>query len=368
MAAKIYSHARAHTLPPTMGLRTWLDVVDDVLLQRWHTRRLPSDPASVCGPEVKGKVFIVTGPTSGIGTTTAETLARLGAKVVLACRTVIRGEALVKQWQEASEPGSNPLDCEVMHLDLDSLQSVRTFAQQFLAKKINLNCLINNAGVFDMSGLYKKTKDGHEQHWGTNYLAPALLALLLMPALKQSGDSSNPSRVVFVCSKLHEFCEKVALDDASFENRKYGARAAYAQSKLAELLFAREMEKRLLGVAEGSKEATDQSVTTKQPSVRCLCVHPGNIITGVVRTLPKVVQVAYKIVMGSILLTPAEGARASLYAATNDEALAGDTTIAPYFESQCVLTNPSTVATNDPAAKELWDFTMSTFELDDAGF
>jgi hypothetical protein len=72
--------------------------------------------------------------------------------------------------------------------------------------------------------------------------------------------------------------------------------------------------------------------------------------------------------MGSILLTPAEGARASLYAATNDEALAGDTTIAPYFESQCVLTNPSTVATNDPAAKELWDFTMSTFELDDAGF
>ena len=267
-----------------------------------------------------------------------------------------------------TEPGSKPLNCEVMHLDLDSLDSVRAFASSFLAKDEPLHCLLNNAGVFDMSGAFNRTKDGHESHYGTNFLAPALLALLLMPSLKKAGTPSAPARVVFVCSKLHQFCPRLRLDDLGFERRSYGARAAYAQSKLAELLFAREMEKRLLGVAEGSKEATDQSVTTKQPSVRCLCVHPGNIITGVVRTLPKVVQVAYKIVMGSILLTPAEGARASLYAATNDEALAGDTTIAPYFESQCVLTNPSTVATNDPAAKELWDFTMSTFELDDAGF
>jgi hypothetical protein len=78
-----------------MGLGTWLDVIDDVMLQRWHTRHLPSDPRDVCGPDVEGRTFVVTGPTSGIGTTTAETLARMGARVILACRTVKRGQALV---------------------------------------------------------------------------------------------------------------------------------------------------------------------------------------------------------------------------------------------------------------------------------
>ena len=123
-----------------MGLRTWLDVVDDVMLQRWHTRHLPSRPQDVCGPDVEGKTFIVTGPTSGIGTTTAETLARLGARVILACRTVKRGEALVERWTRDSEPGAPPLDCEVMHLDLDSLRSVRAFAEAFLATDRPLHC------------------------------------------------------------------------------------------------------------------------------------------------------------------------------------------------------------------------------------
>ena len=93
-----------------MGLRTWFDVVDDVMLQRWHTRHLPTDPAEVLGPDVKGKTFIVTGPTSGIGTTTAETLARAGARVVLACRTVKRGQALIDSWNSTE---SEPLRCEV---------------------------------------------------------------------------------------------------------------------------------------------------------------------------------------------------------------------------------------------------------------
>ena len=113
-----------------MGLGTWLDVVDDVMMQRWHTRHLPTDPANVLGPDVKGKTFIVTGPTSGIGTTTAETLARAGARVVLACRTVKRGQTLVDSWNSTE---SAPLNCEVLHLALDSLDSVRAFASSFLA-------------------------------------------------------------------------------------------------------------------------------------------------------------------------------------------------------------------------------------------
>lgn len=358
-----------------MGLRTWLDVVDDVMLQRWHTRHLPSDPKDVCGPDVEGKTFIVTGPTSGIGTTTAETLARLGARVILACRTVKRGEALVERWARDSEPGAPPLDCEVMHLDLDSLRSVRAFAEAFLATDRPLHCLVNNAGVFDMSGAYRKTQDGHEQHYGTNYLAPALLSLMLMPALRRAGDAdaAAPARVIFVCSKLHEFCDGLALDDLAFERRRYGARAAYAQSKLAELLFARALERRLRGRArEGHAAKSNENANpTRNPTTqnktktnaRCLVVHPGNIVTGVVRTLPRFVQAAYRIIMGSILLTPAEGARASLFAATNPEALRGDT-LAPYFPSQCVRRAPSPRAEDDDAAEALWAHTLASLGME----
>ena len=95
-------------------------------------------------------------------------------------------------------------------------------------------------------------------------------------------------------------------------------------------------------------------------------MHPGNIVTGVVRTLPKIVQTAYRIIMGAILLTPAEGARASLYAATREEALEG-TGAAPYFESDCANRRPSAAALDDEAAKALWVKTMETLGLD-AGF
>jgi len=366
-------------------LGTWLGVVNDVMLQRPHTWHLYADPKRACKwSAVEGKTFVVTGPTSGIGTTTAETLALLGAKVILACRTVSRGEELVKAFEarEKKEKGKygRGVKCEVMHLDLDSLDSVRAFASALNAREIPIHCLINNAGVFDMSGTHRFTSDGHEQHYGTNYLAPALLSLLLLPSLKRAGASlrefdeafsytsygrshdSGPARIVFVCSKLHEFSHGVDLEDANFVNRKYGARAAYAQSKLAELLFVRELERRL-GVNDDGVDVN----TGEKALVRSLAVHPGNIITGVVRTLPKFVQVAYKIIMSNFLLTPAEGARATLWAATRDEALVDDygasTGIAPYFTSDCRARPPSKHARDDDAAAALWAKTLETLDL-----
>lgn len=345
----------------TMGLSTWLNVVDDVMLQRWHTRHLPSDPRAVCGADVEGKTFVVTGPTSGIGTTTAETLARKGARVILACRTVKRGRDLVEAWnREARAEGvASPLDCEVMHLDLDSLDSVRAFCKEFIERDEPLHCLVNNAGVFDMSGAHTWTKDGHESHYGTNFLAPALLSVLLMPALKRAGTAAAPARIVFVCSKLHEFCTGLKLGDLNFESRRYSARAAYAQSKLAELLFIRELEYRL-GVEKKDKNGNEKE---QRHHVRAFAVHPGNIITGVVRTLPVLVQYAYKIIMGAILLTPSEGARASLYAATRAEALEVKG-VAPYFTSECVAKQPSKAALDDKAATALWTNTLDKLGID----
>ena len=101
----------------------------------------------------------------------------------------------------------------------------------------------------------------------------------------------------------------------------------------------------------------------KNTNARCLVVHPGNIVTGVVRTLPRFVQAAYRIIMGSILLTPAEGARASLFAATRAEALRGDA-LAPYFPSQCERRAPSPRATDDDAAEALWAQTLASLGME----
>jgi NAD(P)-dependent dehydrogenase (short-subunit alcohol dehydrogenase family) len=163
------------------------------------------------------------------------------------------------------------------------------------------------------------------------------------------------------------------LEDLAFDRRRYGARAAYAQSKLAELLFARALEKRLrgIGISSVGRDARDGDGDgddgTKKPkrttNARCLVVHPGNIVTGVVRTLPRFVQAAYRIIMGSILLTPAEGARASLFAATRAEALREDT-LAPYFPSECEARAPSPRALDDEAAEALWARTLATFGME----
>ena len=343
-----------------MGLRTWLNVIDDVMLQRWHTRHLPSDPKDVCGPDVEGKTFIVTGPTSGIGTTTAETLARLGARVILACRTVKRGQALVEQWTRDSEPGAPPLDCEVMHLDLDSLASVRAFADAFLATGRPLHCLLNNAGVFDMSGAYKKTEDGHEQHYGTNYLAPALLSLKLMPALRKAGEEDLAGARRLRVQQTARVLRRARVGGPRVRPPP-PRRARGDANKLAQLLLFERSAMRGSGVICSSKRRRNEA-TERTTNARCLVVHPGNIVTGVVRTLPWFVQVAYRIIMGSILLTPAEGARASLFAATRAEATREDT-LAPYFRANAWRARRRE-ALDDDAAEALWARTLATFGME----
>ena len=130
----------------------------------------------------KKQTIIVTGPTSGIGETTALTLALRGHRVILACRTVSKGETMVKKWQQkySSKNTRLKLDCVVMKLDLNSLRSIREFAKTFTDVEDRLDVLINNAGVFDMSNKYVLTEDAYEQHHGTNFLAPSLLSLLLI--------------------------------------------------------------------------------------------------------------------------------------------------------------------------------------------
>lgn len=180
-----------------------------------------------------GRVVIVTGANSGIGFETARVLAEKGATVVMACRN------LVKTNPKADEiRGAHPeATVEVMELDLSDLESVRHFADAFRAKHSRLDLLINNAGI--MVPPYGTTAQGFETQFGVNHLGHfALTGLLLDLVIQTPG-----SRIVTVSSVAHQF-GKIQFSDLNWE-RGYKAQSAYGQSKLANLLFTYELQRRL---------------------------------------------------------------------------------------------------------------------------
>ncbi|MDT4978981.1 MAG: hypothetical protein QOG07_860 [Pseudonocardiales bacterium] len=183
-----------------------------------------------------GRTFVVTGANSGLGASTARALAGAGASVVLACRNTAKGDQAA-----ATMPGQ----VEVRQVDLADLSSVRSFA----AGIDRIDVLVNNAGI--MAVPPGKTVDGFERQIGTNHLGHFALTGLLFPKISD--------RVVTLSSGAHRM-GKINIDDLNWERRRYGRWAAYGQSKLANLMFAYELQRRL--------------AAAKSP-VKSLAAHPG---------------------------------------------------------------------------------------------
>ncbi|CAH1401697.1 unnamed protein product [Nezara viridula] len=183
-----------------------------------------------------GKVVIVTGSNTGIGKYTALDLSRRGAEVIMACRNLEKAKEaeadIRKRVPEAK--------LKVMHLDLSSLESVRTFSKDFLASYDSLHILINNAGV--MFHPWELSKDGFEMHIATNHLGHFLLTLLLLPLLRKCA----PSRIINVSSIGHRLSSSMRYDDFNYE-RSYSSIGGYTRSKLANILFTNELARRLKG-------------------------------------------------------------------------------------------------------------------------
>ena len=185
-------------------------------------------------PDQTGKIAIVTGANTGIGFETARALAKKGARVILACRSREKGEAAVARIA-AEQPQSR---AEFAALDLADLDSVRAFAESFVGQNDRLDLLINNAGV--MMCPESKTAQGYELQFGVNHLSHFALTALLLPLLCTTPNA----RAVTVSSMAHR-SGKMAFDDLNFTSRGYSPMGAYCQSKLANLLFTFELQRKL---------------------------------------------------------------------------------------------------------------------------
>ena len=248
-------------------------------------------------PGQGGRTAVVTGANSGIGFEAAAAFARHGAHTVLACRDAGKAAAAAAR-MAAAAPGAT---VSVVRVDLASLDSVRAAAAEILAGHQRLDLLVNNAGL--MWPAYGKTADGFELQFGTNHLGHfALTGLLLRAMLPVPG-----SRVVTVSSNGHR-TGRINFADLQSEQR-YSRMSAYAQSKLANLMFTYELQRRL--AAAGA------------PTV-ALAAHPGNAFTDLTRHLPAVVQSAYPAVAGLFGQSAAMGALPTLRAATDPAAAGGE--------------------------------------------
>src|SRR5579859_5608253 len=184
-------------------------------------------------PDQSGRVVIITGANSGVGYESAVALARKGARVVMACRSLDKAER-ARHELLAKVPGAA---VDVLPLDLGNLDSVRTFAESFNVHYDRLDILMNNAGI--MVPPYGKTADGFETQFGTNHLGHFALTAFLLPKLLET----TASRVVTVSSSAY-LNARIDFADLQSENR-YRPWAAYGQSKLANILFSQELERRL---------------------------------------------------------------------------------------------------------------------------
>ena len=185
----------------------------------------------------KGKTAIVTGSNTGIGKETALDFAKRGARVILACRDEEKATKAAKDI--IAKTGSDKVLVRI--LDLSSFESVRAFAKVINETEERLDILVNNAGL---ATPYQLTKDGYETVFQVNYLSHFLLTLLLMEKIKKSV----PSRIVNVSSKLHDSKHvKLQLDDFVLSKEKFHGFQRYSESKLAQVVFTRELSQRLEG-------------------------------------------------------------------------------------------------------------------------
>ncbi|WP_409428134.1 SDR family NAD(P)-dependent oxidoreductase [Mycobacterium sp. SMC-11] len=242
-------------------------------------------------PDQTGRVAVITGSNTGIGYHTAEILAGHGALVVLAVRDLEKGDAAAKRIHTANPQAR----VEVQELDLSSLASVREATEAISTAHPRIDLLINNAGV--MYTPKQRTDDGFELQFGVNHLGHFALTGLLLPRMMRV----KGSRVVTVSSMAHRIMAAIHFDDLQWEHG-YNRISAYGQSKLANLMFTYELQRRL--------------AAKRRPTI-AVAAHPGTANTELNRHLPPLLRPADRLLMPLVVQSAAMGALPTLRAATD---------------------------------------------------
>ncbi|MGH2758854.1 MAG: SDR family oxidoreductase [Actinomycetota bacterium] len=281
---------------------------------------------------MRGKTVLVTGANTGIGLETAAGLAAMGAEVVITSRDATKGTAAVDEIRRRHPDAK----VDVMELDLSRLEDVRRFAADFNERFPQLNVLVNNAGLILADR--ELTEDGFESTFQINHLGPFLLTCLLLDKLKASA----PSRIINVASAAHR-SGRLDFGDLQSE-RGYSKMRAYGTTKLCNILFAKDLARRLEGTG-----------------VTAYSLHPGTVRTGFGKDgdTKGLFALGVKII-GPFILTPAGGAKTSIHVASAPgiEGHSGS-----YFQ-RSKLAKPSPAARDEEAARRLWEASADLLHID----
>jgi len=275
---------------------------------------------------LKNKIVLITGATSGIGKETALGLAKLGATIVFTTRDSLKGEKTKKKLIAAT----NNENIDMLQCDLASFESIKNCCKEFKSKYDRLHVLINNAGVWNFKR--RESKDGIENIFATNYLAPFLMTNLLLDVLKKS----NPSHIINLTSGMHY--GTINFNDIEFKQNFSGIKA-YRQSKLGLILFTRLLAKKLEG-----------------GNVTVNCVHPGMNKTDLGRDAGGFSRMIFKL-MGK---DPKIGAETSIYLASSPDV---ENITGEYFAKKKIKRSSKESYDMD-LAKQLWDVSKKYVKLD----
>ena len=281
--------------------------------------------------DLTGQVIIITGSNTGIGKETARALAHRGATVIVACRNEEKAQAVINEFKQ-EDPKTK---AEFIKLDLADLKGIKEFVAEFKRRYQKLDMLINNAGA--VSRERKETKDGYELQFGTNFIGPFYLTNLLLDTLKSSGHS----RIITVSSDGHRI-GKINWDDLMSE-KSYAVFKAYCQTKLAVLMFTKELQKKLEGT-----------------NVKAVAVHPGAVKTEINREVEDKwylkalwVIIAANPIAGIFWKNPTQGAQTSIFCALQDH----EKLEKGAYYAECKETKPSSKALKEEDQKRLWEVT-----------
>eukprot|EP00742_Colponemidia_sp_Colp-10_P003301 GILJ01003514.1.p1 GENE.GILJ01003514.1~~GILJ01003514.1.p1 ORF type:complete len:330 (-),score=48.19 GILJ01003514.1:204-1193(-) len=298
------------------------------LLRRWSLGKTASQVAKDLNKQLVGRVVIVTGGNSGVGKEAARVFKACGAHVIVACRKSLKTEVAVRQLQEDSKLGQ----VTWLELDLGSLASIRQFSEQFLQLNLPLDYLVLNAGL--VMPQFSTTVDGFETTVGVNHLGHFYLTSLLQKKLIESA----PSRVVVVASQSHKRPGCLDFNNLLLNRDNYNLLSAYASSKLMNVLFARELNKRL-----------------SNAGVTAYSLHPGTMI------LTDMGRSALWLRLLYVLLSPftksvEQGAATTVYCALADGLQGGE------YYNDCAYERATGQGTDDEVADRLWQWSEKVIQ------